>query len=207
MILRCLSTGMFDSNTYILGDNGEGAVIDAGASADEICSAIGELNLTIKYIILTHGHIDHICSTDELRDATGAEVLIHEDDAIFLSKPEYNLSSLVGRVKPFKSADVLLKDTDILKLGNLDLKIIHTPGHTPGSICVKSGNIIFTGDTLFKMSIGRVDLPKGSYTGIMDSLNGRLMRLDDDTAVYPGHGEDTTIGFERKFNPYVRQGP
>ena len=203
MILKRLATGMFASNCYIAGDNGEGVIIDAGADTAEITEAVNGLKLKIKYILLTHAHIDHIVSVDELRAGLGAKVMLHEKEARALSNPFYNGSGLFGLKRVFKEADGLLKDGDVLEAGGLKLEIIHTPGHTSGGICIKIGDNVFTGDTLFMMSIGRTDLGDGDQEQLMDSIKNKLMTLKDETKVYPGHGTATTIGYERENNPFV----
>lgn len=203
MIIRRLMTGMFESNSYILGDGSEGAVIDAGVDADEIIEVLNQEKLNLKYIILTHAHIDHIASLDELREITGALVLIHEKENKALASPKYNGSGLFGQQRQFKAADRLLKDGDVIELGSEKLTVIHTPGHTSGGICIKAGNAVFTGDTLFRLSVGRTDLGDGNFEVLIDSIMNKLMTLDDDTIVYPGHGPESTIGFERKNNFYL----
>jgi glyoxylase-like metal-dependent hydrolase (beta-lactamase superfamily II) len=203
MIFEILPTGLFSSNCYILGDNGEGVVIDPGVEAGEILGAAEKNSLKVKYIILTHTHIDHICYMDELRDLTGAKVAVHKADSDTFSNPVLNGSVLMGQNISFKDADIFLKEGDVLEVGSLKLNIIHTPGHTPGGICIKVDNNIFTGDTLFRLSIGRTDLGRGSYEELINSIKSRLMILDDNVKVYPGHNEPTTIGFERKNNPFL----
>ena len=203
MILKRIPGGMLESNCYMLGENGEGAVIDAGVGSENIVKAAAEAALKIKYIILTHSHIDHICSVDGIKDKTGAKVLVHDADAAALLDNALNLASFFGNRKPFRGPDETLKDGDALDVGGLKLEILHTPGHSAGSICIKAGNIVFTGDTLFKMSIGRTDLGNGSYSDIINSIKNKLMTLDDNVVVYPGHGDSTTIGYERIHNPYV----
>lgn len=201
MEIKCLPSGMFGSNSYIISNNGECAVIDAGVRSSEIMQAAEEKK--IKYIILTHGHIDHICCVDDLRAKTSARVLICEADAQALTNPVKNGSSLFGAAKTFNPADEHLKDKDIIDIGGMKLHVIHTPGHSPGCICIKIGNHVFTGDTLFRLSIGRTDLEGGSYPQIIESINKKLAALEDDTIVYPGHGEASTIGYEKKYNPFL----
>lgn len=202
MILKRLPTGMFASNCYIVGQNNKGVIIDPGAKKTNILEMVRQENLDIEYIILTHAHIDHIISMDEIREELRAKVLVHQDDSGSLLDPRYNGSKLFGVNKVFRPADILLKDKDIVDAGGLKIEIIHTPGHTPGSICVKIADNLFTGDTLFRMSVGRTDLGLGDYDQLMNSIK-RLMALDDETMVYPGHGTATTIGYERKNNPFV----
>lgn len=190
---------MLSSNCYIIGDAGEAAVIDPGVEPEEIVSILDMQKLTLKYIILTHAHIDHILHMEELLGARGGKVVIHEEDALLLGNPMLNGSMLFGLNRSYREADLRVKDGDNLELGGLQLEIIHTPGHTPGSICVKAGGCIFTGDTLFKLGVGRTDLGAGDQTRLMDSLK-KLMKLDDNLKVYPGHGSATDIGYEKNNN-------
>ncbi|MDP4092876.1 MAG: MBL fold metallo-hydrolase [Bacillota bacterium] len=202
MVFKCLSTGMFGSNTYIIGEKGKGVVIDAGAGADEIISVAEKNKLELTHVILTHGHIDHICNVDELRNKTGVSVAVHKEDAECLTDHILNGSSFFIGSKAFKPADILLNDGETLVAGNLEFEIIHTPGHTRGGICIKTGDMVFTGDTLFRLSIGRTDLPGGSMEEILSSIQNKLFNLNENLKVYPGHGEPSTIGFERRNNPF-----
>lgn len=203
MIVKRLPTGMLSSNCYIIGDNGEAVIIDPGVESSEILDNVKGLGLEVKYILLTHSHIDHICYMSEVRESTGAKIVIHEKDAVNLSSSWHNGSALFGLDKKFGSPDMMVKDGDTINIGGLTLEIIHTPGHTPGGICIKAEENLFTGDTLFRMSIGRTDLGNGDYNELMDSIKGKLMKLDDDIIVYPGHGASTTIGEERNKNPFI----
>ncbi len=204
MVLECLPDGMFGSNSYIVGDKGECAVVDAGVDSGDIIKAAEKLGLEIKYILLTHGHIDHICSVDRLRKATGAKALINAGDAEALTDPEKNGSGLFGYSQAFNPADGKLADGDILEVGGLSLQILHTPGHSQGCVCIKVGEVLFTGDTLFRRSIGRTDLSGGNFPQIIKSIKEKLMVLDESTVVYPGHGETSTIGYEKKNNPFIK---
>lgn len=195
--MKCLPIGMFGSNCYILDDGDEGIVIDAGVESTDVMKAIEESNLKIKYIILTHGHIDHICHVDDLREKTGAKVIINKFDAVCLNDSRLNGSIFFTDAKVFKAADGFVEDGDILEAGNLKFQIIHTPGHNPGCICIKVGDFVFTGDTLFKRGIGRTDLPGGDFESLADSIKNKLFKLPDETKVYPGHGDPTTIGQEK----------
>lgn len=197
MILECLPNGMFESNCYVLGVNGEGAIIDAGVDVTQVRKIVDDNKLKVKYIILTHGHIDHICELDELRSAVGGSVAIHEDETEFLTNPVFNCSFVFGSNRIFKPADITLKDGDVLTLGDTKLEIIHTPGHSPGGMCIKVGGIVFTGDTLFRHSIGRTDLPGGNKHNIITSIKNKLFVLPDETLVYPGHNDASTIGLEK----------
>lgn len=202
MIMKILRTGMLDSNCYILGDAGETAVIDPGAAHEDIAKVLDEHGLTLKYIILTHAHIDHIIETDILRSSRGGKVVIHEEDAPLLRDPLLNGSILFGMNRVFGGADVLVKDGDTLELGKTKLQILHTPGHTPGGICILTENTVFTGDTLFRLGVGRTDLGAGDQDLLMASVR-KLMELDADIKVYPGHGPATDIDYERQFNPWL----
>ena len=203
MIIERISEGIFDSNCYIVAQDNEGILIDAGVETEKIFRTINNLNVNIKQVVITHCHIDHIMYCSEIKNKTGADVYIHEIDSDDFTNPLNNGALLFGYeftpVKPDKE----LKDGEIVVVGNMNLKIINTPGHTPGSICIKIGNNIFTGDTLFNMSIGRTDLYNGNYDDIIDSINNKIMCYDDSVIVYPGHGPSTTIGYERNNNPFL----
>lgn len=203
MIIKRLATGMLSSNCYILGEDGEGVIIDPGADAGEIAAVVEAEHLKIKYIILTHAHIDHIISLDTLRKSLDAMVAVHEKEAGALGDTFLNGSQLFGLKRTFGEADRLLKDGDVLQAGGLSLEILHTPGHTSGGICIKAGDNVFTGDTLFYMSIGRADLGDGDQEQLLDSIKNKLMTLPDHTVVYPGHGTKSTIGYERANNPFI----
>lgn len=205
MILNKLVVGPLESNCYIVGfeSNREGMIIDPGAEPEAILNQVNDLELDIKFIVLTHGHIDHIGAVTEVKEATGAEVAIHADDAESLHGQ--SLSTLFGLSFPTPPPpDRLLKGGDSLDIGSLHFLVLHTPGHTPGGICLFGQGVVFSGDTLFNYGIGRADLPGSSYSQLMNSLHTKLMVLPDDTLVYPGHGPDTTIGAERRDNPFLR---
>ncbi|NLU49314.1 MAG: MBL fold metallo-hydrolase [Syntrophomonadaceae bacterium] len=206
MILKWLEVGAIAANCYVIGceETLEGVVIDPGGSAQAILRVIKDLNLNIKYIINTHGHIDHIGANRQIKEATGAKILIHEDDAKMLTNPASNFSMFMGRNITSPGADEFLRDGDIIKIGNtVELEVIHTPGHSRGGVCLKTDNMIFAGDTLFAGSIGRTDFPGGSYKTLIESIKEKILCYDDDVVVYPGHGPATTVGFERKHNPFL----
>ena len=219
MILKAIITGILDSNCYIIEDGGEAAVIDPGTDAEDIMQVLKEHGLVLKYIIYTHGHIDHVCEGDRLRSLTGAKVAAHEDEAGILGDPVLNGSAIFWSARKMEGADIQVKDADVLKLGNTNLEIIHTPGHTPGGICILARDTyaagdtgcigagttdcIFTGDTLFRLSVGRTDLGAGD-PGLLSASLDRLMELGDDVRVFPGHGPATAIGYERENNPWLR---
>jgi glyoxylase-like metal-dependent hydrolase (beta-lactamase superfamily II) len=206
--LKSLVVGPFASNCYIVGsESGEGIVIDPGDDADRIVGAIEELNLDIKLIVATHGHIDHIGAVREVKEATGAQFAIHGGDVGDLSGRRNPFSFLMAAsvLSPPKP-ERLLKDGDILKAGNLSFTVLHTPGHSPGGICLLEHGVVFVGDTLFCQSIGRFDFPGASGSQLLNSIHSKLLTLPDDTVVYPGHGPSTTIGDERCRNPFLRPG-
>jgi len=179
------------------------AIVDPGDNADKILGLIEENNLKIKYILLTHGHFDHIGAVNELKELTGAQVAVHPEDSDMIMDPGKNLSSFVGG-EPIKvSADLMVEDGMALQIGNITLKAVHTPGHTKGGVSYLGEGLLFTGDTLFAGSVGRTDLPGGSHHTLIKSIKEKLLILDDDLIVYPGHGPKSTLGQERASNPYL----
>ena len=164
---------------------------------------INDLGLTPKIVILTHYHGDHIAAVQEFIDKYGTKVYIHKGDAEALNDSSMNFSkTMFGKGVSIK-ADVELKDGDEITLGELKFEIIHTPGHTKGGICIKVGNIMMTGDTLFSGSIGRTDLPGGSFEEIIKSIKEKIFKYEDDTVIYPGHMSPSTIKKEKQYNPFV----
>ena len=204
MIIEKVVVGPFATYCYIVGDetSREGIVIDPGDEAKRILKRVGELQLDIKLLLLTHGHIDHAGALKDLKDATGAAVAVHADDANF---DRYRSAGLIfGLVYPHPPVpDRLLRDGDTVAVNGLLFEVLHTPGHTPGGICLRRDGIIFSGDTLFNGSVGRTDLIGGNHDKLMESIRERLLVLDDDIVVYPGHGDDTTIAAERRGNPFL----
>ena len=194
------------TNCYLAYDENtkDGIVVDPGGSAKDIGEAIDRLGLHIVVIINTHGHWDHIGANDAVKAKTGAPVYIHEADAEFLTNPAYNISSMMGYSSSVASADGLLHEGDTVNFGSCTLKVLHTPGHTPGGITLYGEGVAFTGDTLFFRSVGRSDLPGGDYNALIESIKNKLMTLDEDTLVYTGHGIPTRIGDEKTGNPFVR---
>jgi len=207
LILKCIPVGAMGANCYLIGceETKEAVVVDPGGDVKMILDELKRTGLNLKYIINTHGHIDHIEGNDELREATGAELMIHELDAPRLTDAKQNGSGMFGgQVKAFKPADTLLKEGDVINAGNVKLEVLHTPGHTRGGICLLTKGAVLTGDTLFNESIGRTDFQGGNYEDIINSIVTKLMPLSDETAVYPGHMGDSTIGHERRYNPFLR---
>jgi len=205
LYIKRLVVGSLSANCWIVGSEtaGEGMVIDPGGNAEVIQKAIAESGLDIKIIVLTHGHSDHIAALHETLDTTGAEVAIHIEDADFL-EGRGTVSSQFGiSYKTPPPPDRLLREGDTIEVGGWSFSVIHTPGHTPGSICLLTDYRVFTGDTLFRRGIGTTMMPGSSRRQLINSIQTRLMVLPDDTVVYPGHGRETTIGAERRDNPYV----
>ena len=205
MILKKLELGMFASNCYVVGDESskEGMIIDPGAEANQILRVVEDLGLDIKVIVLTHGHMDHVGALSEVKEATSAEIAIHANDA-----PSLQADPLRQAFGPSTQAlpppDRLLNEGDTIDIGNLHFQVLHTPGHSPGGICLLEEGIVFSGDTLFNFGIGRADLPGASYDEELNSIRTKLLTLPDDTVVCPGHGPDTTIGTERQWNSFLQ---
>ena len=203
MIIETLAVGDYQSNCYIYASeaSGKGIVIDPGAEAGAILERVKKLKLEIEHIVLTHGHPDHTGALKELKEATKSQVAMHPADVPTLKNKL--LYSLLGFHPADVAPDRLLDDGEILGTGEMKLEVLHTPGHTLGGICLLGEGLLFTGDTLFQMSIGRTDLPGGNTHQLMQSIKEKLMALPDETIVYPGHGPATTIGAERRQNPFL----
>ena len=200
LFIKRLVVGSLSANCFIVGTAGEGMVIDPGGNAEEIDQAIAESGLEIGIIVLTHGHSDHIAALRDIQDRTGAAVAIHREDAEFLeTSSQFGISYRTPH-----PPDRLLGEGDVIDIGEASFNVIHTPGHTPGGICLLSGDKVFTGDTLFRRGIGTTLMPGSSRSQLINSIQTRLMTLPDATIVYPGHGRETTIGAERRDNPWVR---
>lgn len=194
---------------YIVGDTitGDAAVIDPADNIKGIVAEAAKNNLRINYIVNTHGHVDHISGNTEMQKATGAKIIVHQDDAIMLTHTPAMILKMFG-AKASPSADILVKDGDVISVGNVELKVIHTPGHSPGGICLYAPGYVFTGDTLFVEAVGRTDLPGGSWDTLHQAVTEKIFVLPDDTRVMPGHNygrtPTSTIGHEKKHNPFFR---
>ena len=211
MIVKMFTVGMLMTNCYLVGceEKRKAVVIDPGfdgvKEAEKIMKAVDKEKLHVKYIVNTHGHSDHISGNRVLKEMTGALILIHELDAPMLVSSERNFSYIYGEKATSPPADKLLREGDIINVGNIKLKVIHTPGHSKGGISLLCDDIVFTGDTLFAGSIGRTDFPDASYKEIMNSIKQKLSVLPDNLKVYPGHGPTSTIGEEKRSNPFLQE--
>lgn len=208
MLIRRLMVGPLQTNCYIVGCEATktGLIIDPGGDPDAIMREVEEQGLAVTLIVNTHAHIDHISANARIKEATGAPLAIHELDAPLLTDPWRSLSFFMGRRKPSPPPDQLLKEGDRIQVGTISLEVLHTPGHTPGSISLWSEmeRVVFTGDALFHMGIGRTDFPGGSHETLIRSIREKLLTLPGDTVVYSGHGPATTIEQEKVSNPWLR---
>ena len=205
MIIKQLTVGPIQVNNYVVIDeeSKDAIIIDNGGETDLVLEVLKEHGATLKYILNTHGHFDHIYGEKDLKETTGAKVLIHKDDEYLVQniKKDCALFGMTA-VEPVE-IDEFIEDGQEIVLSGLTFKVIHTPGHTPGGVCYLIDNILFAGDTLFKNSIGRTDLPKGDFATLSNSIKSKLFTLDENITVYCGHGAPTTIGYEKLNNPYI----
>ncbi|MDD5044771.1 MAG: MBL fold metallo-hydrolase [Candidatus Omnitrophica bacterium] len=206
MIFRKIVVGPIQANCYILADELTrcAVIIDPGADVKKINAVLEELNLKPEIVINTHGHFDHIGADGEF----GVPVYIHKKDASCLSDSNKNFSAWMGHPLKVKAQEIkFLEDNEDISVGEISLQVLHTPGHTPGGISLAlkghEPKVIFTGDTLFRGSIGRTDMPEASEKVLLDSIRNKILKFTDDTIIYPGHGPESSIGTERKENPYL----
>lgn len=200
MILERIEVGNMGENCYLVGDKDCLLVIDPGDEASRILQHINEHQYRVGYVVLTHCHYDHIGAVAEIVDKTGAKLLIGENESKNYKDRHVTLCGYFSKMPELKEPDRLLKAGETIESGIYRFSVMHTPGHTSGSICLLCDGSLFSGDTLFYRSIGRADLPTGDLRTLITSIRDNLFTLPDDTKVYPGHGESTTIGFEKEHN-------
>jgi hydroxyacylglutathione hydrolase len=199
--IRKVIAGIYGANCYIVMDKKtkQAVVIDPGGDVDDIIAAIKAIDAKVNYILLTHGHVDHTSGVAELKDITKAVVCMSKKDDDLITNGEHLFGPLI-----YGGADKLLKQDDIIKISDLEITCIDTPGHTPGGMCFLIQNCVFTGDTLFSGSIGRTDFTGGDFNTIITSIKSKLLCLPEDTIVYPGHGSCSTINSEKLSNPFLQ---
>lgn len=207
MLIETIVVGPLGVNCFILGDkqDSEGVVVDPGADCEMILAAVKRLGVKVKYVINTHGHFDHVGCNRPLVEATGAEFLIHEKDLALLRLASKSARNYGLVVEDSPEPTRFLTDGMRLEFGRRTIEVLHTPGHTQGGCCLllRKEGLVITGDTLFADSVGRTDLPGGSHETLIASIKEKLMPLEDTTVVWPGHGPSSTIGRERRLNPYI----
>ena len=206
MRMSKLVVGPVATNCYIVSDENtkEAFIIDPGAEPDRIIDKVKETGVSVKAILLTHGHFDHISAVNELKREFGVDVYVGQEDADLMADVELNVSYMFGM--PYAArADKILRDGDMLEIAGFSIKVLFTPGHTKGGVCYyfEKENVAFSGDTLFQQSVGRTDFPTGSARVLSESIKNKLMVLPEDLQLFPGHGDSTTVGYEKKYNMFL----
>ncbi len=206
MIIKKLPVGPIMANCFILGceETRKAAVIDPGDETDKILQTLAAEGLTVEQIINTHCHFDHAGGNKKMKDATGAPLVLHSQELPVLAHLAESAARWGLSIEASPEPDRLVEDGDTIAFGHITLKVIHTPGHSPGGICLHTGDYLFVGDTLFAGSIGRTDFPGGDHQTLLNSIREKLFSLDDHIRVYTGHGPETTIGVEKRTNPFVQ---
>jgi len=208
VILRMLVVGPIQANCYVLGceRTKEAAVIDPGGDVDKILMTLAKDKLHCVYIINTHGHFDHTGDNKRLKEVTGAKLVIHRADAPMILDQGSSGSMWGMEVEDSPPPDSYVEEGDVITFGDISLQVLHTPGHSPGGISLLSDKMVFVGDTLFAGSIGRTDLPGGDYEELIRNVKEKIFPLGDDVVIYPGHGPKTTVGREKRSNPFFASG-
>jgi glyoxylase-like metal-dependent hydrolase (beta-lactamase superfamily II) len=206
MIIRTIIVGSLECNCLIVSDEttNEAFIVDPGDEPDRIADMVHENSLAVKYIVCTHAHFDHIGAIPELKELTKAQIVLHKDEVDVYEASESFAKYLGFDIESLPAPDILVAEGEIIKTGGMSFSVFHTPGHTPGGICLYGEGIIITGDTLFAGSVGRTDLPGGDIKKLRKSFQ-RLMGLDGKIRVVPGHGPETTIGDEREYNFFAKE--
>ncbi|MCS4471893.1 MBL fold metallo-hydrolase [Clostridium botulinum] len=200
MDIKTIPVGIYNANCYLLIDQDKCAIIDPGGDPEDIIKIIEDNNLIPKFILLTHGHIDHVGGVEAIKDEYNIPFYINRKDEDLIKEAEY----IFGNFGKYKNADEYLVEGKEFQLGNLKIKAIETPGHSPGGMSFLVNNVIFTGDTLFRESIGRSDFIGGSHNTLINSIQSKITVLDSDIYVLPGHGPQSTIGYEKDNNPFFK---
>lgn len=205
MNVHAFTVGPLQSNSYLLADEvtREAALFDPGMESEAVADVLARERLTVTAIINTHGHFDHVFGNAYFKAKTGAPLLMHRADLDLVKRLEEQSLYFGFRATPSPPPDRFLEEGDEVRVGGIRLRVLHTPGHSPGGICLVTDGTAFVGDTLFAGSIGRTDLPGGSAETLLTSIREKLLTLPDDTVIYPGHGPATTIGHERRHNPFL----
>ncbi len=208
MIIKQIIVGSMAVCCYIVAceKTKKAAVIDPGGDVDKILAEVDKMGLSVEYIIATHGHPDHVCGNRAIQEATGAKIIMHSADELFFGKPEVkNYFSMLG-LEPSPAADIKVAEGDEITIGEVTFQVLHTPGHTPGGMCLYNAPNLITGDTLFVGGLGRTDFPGGSHEELLNSIRTKLLVLPPETIVWPGHGyggDQSTIGEEKRSNPFL----
>ncbi|MCK7516041.1 MAG: MBL fold metallo-hydrolase [Desulfobacterales bacterium] len=204
MILKTLIVGAFEVNNYLVADEKtkEAVLIDAGGDYKATKALINELGVKLKYLLNTHGHLDHVAGDYDIQKEENVKALMHKEDQFLVDKLQEHLKFYGMPNYETPKIDEYIEDGQVIELGELKIKVIHTPGHSPGAVCFLIDNVLFSGDTLFADSVGRTDLPGGSYEQLGQSIKNKLFVLDENIIVYPGHGPSTTIKHEKLNNPF-----
>jgi glyoxylase-like metal-dependent hydrolase (beta-lactamase superfamily II) len=208
LLIKGIVVGIFQENCWVIGSRrtGEGVIVDPGDEPERILDLARDLGVTPKWIINSHAHVDHILGVPGVQRATGARFLLHPGDNAIAAHAAHSASRWLGYApEPPPAPDAPLADGDVVEVDGLRLTVLHTPGHTPGSVCFYTEGLLFSGDTLFFNSVGRTDLPGGSHQQMMSSIIDKLLVLPDETIVLPGHMRETRIGHERQTNPFIAE--